>query len=89
MNLNPTNHQQVFQTEYFVDPKHPLIQTKILYATVGDIMYYTTVHRGPTTDDLEMAHDEVKSVVLNDTQGFEDNETAAFNLLVKAIEKKV
>lgn len=86
--MNPTNHPLIFATEYFTDPKHPLIQTKVLYSKVGDVLYYTTVHRGPTTDDLQMAQGEVKSVELNDAVGFDDNEAAAMNLLVKAIERK-
>ena len=86
--LNPSNNQHIFSTEWFVDPKHPLIQTKVFYANLGNIMYYTTVHRGPTTDDLEMANGEVKAIELNDTQGFDDDETKAYNMLVKHVEKK-
>jgi hypothetical protein len=88
MNLNPTNHPLVFTSEYFTDPKHPLIQTKVIYAKIDDVLYYTTVHRGPTTDDLQIANGEVKSVELGDTTGFDDDETEAFNRLVKAIERK-
>ena len=86
--MNPTNHPLIFTSDYFVDPKHPLIQTKVFYAKLGNILYYTTVHKGPTTDDLEMAQGEVKTVELNDSIGFDDNETVAVNLLTKAIEKK-
>lgn len=86
--MNPTNHPLVFSSDWFTDPKHPLIQSKIFYAKLENLLYYTTVHKGPTTDDLEMAQGEVKSVELNDATGFDDNETTAMNLLIKAIEKK-
>lgn len=88
MNLTPTNNQHVFQSDWFTDPKHPLIQTKVFYANLGNVMYYTTVHRGPSTDDLEMSQGEVKAVELNDNTGFDDDETKAYNMLVKHIEKK-
>lgn len=88
MNLNSTNHTNVFSTDWFTDPKHPLIQSKILYANTGDVMYYITLHRGPTTDDIEMSPNEVKAVNLNDTIGYEADEQEAMNKLIKAIEKK-
>ncbi len=86
--MNPTNHQSIFSTDWFTDARHPLIQSKVFYAKTDGIMHYTTVHRGPTTDDIEMARGEVKSIELGDTGGFNDDETKALNMLIKAIEKK-
>lgn len=88
MNLTPTNHPKIFSSEWFTDASHPLIQTKVFYSKLGNLLYYTTVHRGPTTDDVASSPDEVKTLELNDSDGMSGDEQEAFNKLVSAIEKK-
>lgn len=85
--LTPTSDPRIFESQWFVDPKHPLIENKIFYAKVDSIMYYITAHRGPTTDDISVSPDEVSSVQVVDTVGYEDSSRDCFNKLVKAISK--
>lgn len=86
-NLNPTPDSRIFESSWFVDPKHPLIENKIFYAKVDNLLYYITAHRGPTTDDLEPTS-EVKGMELGDSEGIADNSADCFNDLQKFINKK-
>lgn len=85
--MEPTADARILQTQWFVDPKHPLIETKIYYSKADNMLFYITAHRGVSTDDIK-ASSEVNTVTLGDDKGFEDTSIDAFNTLIKFLDKK-
>ena len=81
----PTNDPRIFETQWFIDADHPLIENKVFYSKVDNILFYITAHRGVSTDDLSMTN-EVKSLTLADDKGFEDTSADAFNALQKFLD---
>lgn len=85
MDLTPTQDARIFETQWFTDPNHPLIETKVFYSKADDFLFYITAHRGPTTDDL-VSTDEVKSVILADSKGHIDDSLDKYNALIKFLD---
>ena len=90
MNLTPTNDARVFETQWFVDPKQPLLETKLFYAKTDDFIAVVSSSRGPTQDMFPPQSDgEVKSYTLNDKDGYDDTSRDAFNALIKYLDSPV
>lgn len=80
MNLEPTGDARIFQTQW---TPQGLIESKTYYAKVDDLLFYVTAHRGPTHDQVADTEGKVKGLVLNDSDGAQDDSLDCFNALVK------
>jgi len=65
------------------------MQYKIFSAKVDELMYYAVARRGVTEDALEIATDEVVSVMTSNIADIKDNAGNQFEKLRKFLDKPI
>lgn len=86
--LSPTQDPRIHESSWFVNANQPLIENKVFYSKVDNLIFYITAHRGPSIDNLPASPDEVASYELSDQEGMKDTSADCFNALIRFLDKK-